>query len=54
MTKADLQTAKETIPETLEMPSWIQHLLSEITSIKRHMSAEVKTPSKDGKKTNWQ
>lgn len=49
-TEVDIQTAKQTIPKTLEMPSWSQHLLGEVTSIKDTFLAEVKNE----KKTPWQ
>lgn len=38
--KANLLTAAEIIPEILEMPSWTQHLLSEVIRI-THISIQV-------------
>lgn len=36
----------ETIRKMLKMPGWTQHLLNELTTLKRHVSAEVKSLSK--------
>lgn len=40
-----LLTAMEIIPESLEMPSWVQHLLSEVITI-RHISTLLNSLSK--------
>lgn len=36
-TEANLQATMETIRKMLKMPGWTQHLLSELTTLKRHV-----------------